>query len=226
MTPGACTACRQANPWNARFCTRCGKEQFQGEAATSTLPPGPGSQSLPGTTPFVAASSKSGAPKTPGGCGGCLAGIALIVGLFVVGGVVNSCSGGHGSYRAQPAGAPVPAATDGPKLVTKGLMSNLFDVYVGKSYHLQEGMTDNDWATSLVLARTVGNRDGITAAYSEETYRHYGNANEGAKPLCKVDDQNPVDVVTDGGLNDGGPRTPIACHLQDGTQMYATALDP
>lgn len=42
--------------------------------------------------------------------------------------------------------------------------------YVRHVYPMEEAMSDEGWAKALMLARHVGNRDAITAAYDQRSY--------------------------------------------------------
>jgi hypothetical protein len=90
--------------------------------------------------------------------------------------------------------------------------SHVSALYVNHSYRVEEAMTDEGWASSLNLARRVGNRSGIETAYEEPSYIHFD-----PQPMCKVSPQ-PHRSATD----------PVTCVVQSGEYagqtVYATVI--
>ena len=87
--------------------------------------------------------------------------------------------------------------------------SHVRAIYVGHTYHVGEGFTDEDWAKALLGARAAGNADGIRTAYGMDSYRQFRPS-----VACTATDQPQR-----------GTLDPIACKLKDGSTIYATDID-
>lgn len=122
----------------------------------------------------------------------------------------------------EAASTPVPAAeAPGPSLVRREQdnyddahynAGHLKALYAGHSYPLEEAMTDEGWAKTLLLARQVGNRSGIDTAYGMDSYVHFS-----PRVRCKVENQP-----------ERGPTDPVTCVVLNGElqgqTVYATAI--
>lgn len=94
-------------------------------------------------------------------------------------------------------------------------------------------MTDLDDAAAMLESRegvvdSVSLSPGqlILALDKKGSYRHYGNDGAQPEPLCKVDDQDPVNVDgADAMLNAGQPKAPVSCTLRDGTTLFVTVWE-
>lgn len=117
-----------------------------------------------------------------------------------------------------------------PKIIAHGLYTGMYDLVVGHSHHILEATTEEHDAQLIIHAREgkietfdKSPAQVIESVYQSRYYQHFGNAGEDKPPLCRVDDQDEIEVAEaqDGLLNTGQPSEPVQCTLDGGIHVYA-----